>query len=178
MRDQQTPCRLMPERPLPRYAYLPGRHPHPTRDVDGHSHDAAAPETDGLTPDQSIRWGLDLFAHGYYWEAHEAWEGVWAASARGSPRRALTKSLILLAASGVKLRTGKAIAAERHAKRASSLLRTVHGDSADGFKTLAGVAPSEIADIVDRIAFAVDVRTAAVGAPPEIAPSFAPLRFR
>jgi hypothetical protein len=178
MRDQPTPRRLMPERPLPRYAFLPGRHPHPARDADGHSHDAADQGMDGLTPDQRLRWGLDLFAHGYYWEAHEAWEAVWAASVRGSPQRALTKGLILLAASGVKLRTGKAVAAERHAKRASSLLRTVHGDTADGFKTLAGVAPSEIADLVDRIAFTADVRTAAVGAPPDIAPSFAPLRFR
>jgi uncharacterized protein len=22
-------------------------------------------------------WGLDVFNHGYYWEAHEAWEGLW-----------------------------------------------------------------------------------------------------
>jgi predicted metal-dependent hydrolase len=178
MHEQRTPCRLMPERPLPRYAFLPARHPHPIRDADGHSHDAADQGMHGLAPDESLRWGLDLFAHGYYWEAHEAWEAVWAASAHGSPLRALTKGLILLAASGVKLRTGKAVAAERHARRASALLRTVGGDIADTFKTLSGVAPNEIADIVDRIAFAADVRSAAKGAPPEIVPSFALLRFR
>ncbi|MER9007639.1 DUF309 domain-containing protein [Mesorhizobium sp. M0862] len=24
-----------------------------------------------------FRWGIDLFNHGYYWEAHEAWEPLW-----------------------------------------------------------------------------------------------------
>ncbi|TGQ49534.1 DUF309 domain-containing protein, partial [Mesorhizobium sp. M1C.F.Ca.ET.210.01.1.1] len=27
-----------------------------------------------------FRWGIDLFNHGYYWEAHEAWEPLWHAA--------------------------------------------------------------------------------------------------
>jgi hypothetical protein len=43
-------------------------------------------------------WGLDLFNHGYYWEAHEAWEGLWQVVDRGGPSRMLFKGLILLSA--------------------------------------------------------------------------------
>ncbi|MET2831203.1 DUF309 domain-containing protein [Mesorhizobium shangrilense] len=28
----------------------------------------------------AFRWGSDLFNHGYYWEAHEAWEPLWHAA--------------------------------------------------------------------------------------------------
>nr|WP_244447982.1 DUF309 domain-containing protein [Neorhizobium vignae] len=51
--------------------------------------------------------GQDLFNHGYYWEAHEAWEGLWQAAKRGSQLRAFLKGLILLSAAGVKIREGK-----------------------------------------------------------------------
>jgi predicted metal-dependent hydrolase len=63
-------------------------------------------------------WGLDLFNHGYYWEAHEAWEGLWQVVDRGGPSRMLFKGLILLSAAGVKIREGKHAAAVRHAGRA------------------------------------------------------------
>jgi hypothetical protein len=38
-------------------------------------------------------WGLDLFNHGYYWEAHEAWEGLWQVADRDGPLRVLFKGL-------------------------------------------------------------------------------------
>jgi hypothetical protein len=64
-------------------------------------------------------WGLDLFNHGYYWEAHEAWEGLWQVADRDDPLRMLFKGLILLSAAGVKIRERKNAAAARHAKRGS-----------------------------------------------------------
>ncbi|MER9877382.1 DUF309 domain-containing protein [Mesorhizobium sp. M0195] len=60
---------------------------------------------------------------GYYWEAHEAWEGLWQVADRGAPLRMLFKGLILLSAAGVKIREGKHAAAVRHAGRAAALLR-------------------------------------------------------
>ena len=36
-RKSPAPPRLVPDRPLPPYAYLPGRYPHPVRDPLGHS---------------------------------------------------------------------------------------------------------------------------------------------
>jgi Domain of unknown function (DUF309) len=68
-------------------------------------------------------WGLDLFNHGYYWEAHEAWEGLWQVADRDDPLRMLFKGLILLSAAGLKIRERKNAAAARHAMRAAALLR-------------------------------------------------------
>ncbi len=47
------PPRLVPDRPFPPYAYLPGRYPHPTRDAEGHSfgHQPQGPDV----PDP-MRW--------------------------------------------------------------------------------------------------------------------------
>lgn len=169
--------RHFPGRALPRYAFLPGRHPHPERDVDGHSHDVDARGVDA-TPEETVRWGFELFLNGYYWEAHEAWERIWAKSLRDSQRSILMKGLILLAASGVKLRTGKADAAARHARRASSLLRRVVGIEGEKFAILCGVAPVDLAELADQIVLAPEPTDAAIGALPERALAFASLRTK
>lgn len=73
------------EQPFPPYRFVPGRHPHPTAHVDGHSyHEPGTPEPEVLvvTPDDWRRspeflYGCDLYNHAYWWEAHEAWEGLW-----------------------------------------------------------------------------------------------------
>jgi hypothetical protein len=76
------------------------------------------------TKSELLYWGIDLFNHGYYWEAHEAWEDLWRDAERGSRRRLAFKGLILLAAAGVKIREGKRGAAAKHAGRAAALLRS------------------------------------------------------
>jgi hypothetical protein len=91
-------------------------------------------------------WGLDLFNHGFYWEAHEAWEGLWQIADRGGPSRPLFKGLILLSAAGVKLREGKHAAALRHAGRAAALLRRLGTASDLALDHALGVSPSTLAD--------------------------------
>lgn len=116
----RSPDRLLPERPLPPYAYLPGRFPHPTRHPQGHSHHpvGSSPTMEKVDQDGLV-WGMDLFNQGYYWEAHEAWEDLWRAAPRGSAEHSLLQGLILLAAAGVKLRECKLGAARRHGSRAA-----------------------------------------------------------
>ncbi|WP_394885884.1 DUF309 domain-containing protein (plasmid) [Mesorhizobium sp. AaZ16] len=36
-------------------------------------------------------WGIDRFNHGYYWEAHEAWEPLWHAAKQSAPHRQFFK---------------------------------------------------------------------------------------
>lgn len=139
------PPRLLPDRALPRYAYLPGRFPHPVRDPDGHSY--GMPE--GASDPEALLWGIDLFDQGYHWEAHEAWEPLWFAAERGSPLRSLTKGLILLAAAGVKVREGKPVPALRHADRAVALLRCATGDAAATFEKAAGLSPAALAERIE-----------------------------
>lgn len=128
--DLPPPPRLVPDEPLPPYSYVTGRFPHPTRDPAGHSFGRAAHQPPPIAPD---RWrqsrdylaGCDLFNHGYYWEAHEMWEGLWHACGRRGPTADFIKALIKLAAAGVKAREGRPGGVARHAARAAELLESV-----------------------------------------------------
>jgi predicted metal-dependent hydrolase len=155
-----APPRLLPDRPFPAYAYLPGRQPHPVRDRDGHSYgiEPATIAPEAALGSEAFQWGVDLFNHGYYWEAHEAWEGLWQA-ARGSPRhRLLFKALILLAAAGVKLREGKRVPAARHATRAAATLRKLPAGPDGSFATSLGMPTSALARHAEAAALAPPVR--------------------
>ncbi|MGD9723667.1 MAG: DUF309 domain-containing protein [Pirellulales bacterium] len=125
--DAPLPKRLVSDASLPPYSYVTGRFPHPLRDPAGHSygHAPATPAPLDPTRWQQARdylWGCDLFNHGYYWEAHEVWEGLWHACGRQGFVADFLKGLIKLAAAGVKCREGRADGVRRHATRAAQLL--------------------------------------------------------
>jgi predicted metal-dependent hydrolase len=94
-------------------------------------------------------WGLDLFNHGYYWEAHEAWEGLWQVADRDDPLRTLFKGLILLSAAGVKIRERKNAAAARHAMRAAALLRQLMKVPDRAFERALGMSPAALAECAE-----------------------------
>jgi uncharacterized protein len=100
------PPRFLPDRPFPLYAYVPGHTPHPTRDPDGHSYGAAFEMPEPPDPQEwracrDYLYGIDLFNHGFYWEAHEVWEGLWVACGRRGPNLPAG-----VAAAGLKARSG------------------------------------------------------------------------
>jgi len=64
---------------------------------------------------------VELFNAGYYWEAHEAWEGLWHAYGRHGAAADVLKALIKLAAAGVKVREGQEHGVRTHAGRAADL---------------------------------------------------------
>jgi predicted metal-dependent hydrolase len=64
---------------------------------------------------------IDLFNHGYYWEAHEAWESLWLGCGRTGVTADFLKGLIKLAAAGVKARERRTEGVLRHARRAAEL---------------------------------------------------------
>lgn len=96
---------------FPGYRYVPGRCPHPTRDPEGHSYGR---ETSALQSFDPERWqncepylyGVDLFNHGYWWEAHEAWEACWIAAGKKSPSGLFLQGLIQVAAACLKKHQG------------------------------------------------------------------------
>jgi Domain of unknown function (DUF309) len=94
-------------------------------------------------------WGLDLFNHGYYWEAHEAWEDLWQVADRGGPLSMLFKGLILLSAAGVKIRERKNAAAARHAKRAASLFRQLTKVPNRAFERVLGMSAAALAECAE-----------------------------
>lgn len=146
--------RLLPQRPLPDYAYLPGRLPHPVRDPAGHSYQVQLVHPAADLDSEEFTWGCELFNHGYYWEAHEAWEGLWHVSDKGSPLRSLLKALILLSAAGVKIREGKQTPAIRHAGRAAGLLRQLKTSPGERFSRALAMEPSMVADAAQATASA------------------------
>src|SRR3954462_11438154 len=122
--------RYCPERPLPPYSYVPGLNPHPISDPLGHSFGVQEPAAEPLE-ESSFRsnamylYAIDLFNHGFYWEAHEAWEALWHAAGRTGATADFLKGLIKLAAAGVKAREGRAAGVRQHAERAGELFRGV-----------------------------------------------------
>ena len=167
--------RLLPERSFPAYAYLPGRQPHPVRDPAGHSYHHVEPTTAAAKASldsDAFLWGLDLFNHGYYWEAHEAWEGLWQIADRGSPLRMLLKGLILLSAAGVKIRERKHAAAMRHAGRGAALLRQLTNVPHHTFERALGMSPATLAEHAEATARDFAVLKAAVTVPGQPQPVF------
>lgn len=144
--------RLLPHRSFPGYAYLPGRQPHPVRDPAGHSYQVQPVPVSATLDSDEFAWGHDLFNFGYYWEAHEAWEGLWQVAGRGTPQRALLKGLILLSAAGVKIREGKRTAAMRHAGRAAGLFRQLMRIPHQPFSHALGLPPALLADLAEATA--------------------------
>jgi hypothetical protein len=104
--------RYFPARSFPPYRYVPGLQPHPTRDPAGHSYrgGARAPRHPPWSPygPPPADWliGVDLFNAFYFWEAHEAWEGPWAAQPRDSHAAQMLQGLIQIAAALLKVRMG------------------------------------------------------------------------
>ncbi|MEX0716470.1 MAG: DUF309 domain-containing protein [Planctomycetaceae bacterium] len=120
--------RYLPDEPLPAVPYVPGKTARPL-DVD--DHDARGGELVSNDPPRLLLRGLDLFNHGYYWEAHEAWEELWHVEERRGLAADLLKGLIALAAAGVKARQGNAAGVSHHAERAAALFAKVRDMRAD-----------------------------------------------
>lgn len=152
--DRRAIPRLVPEEPFPPYAYVTGHFPHPIRDPAGHHFGVAAepcpqPDPSHWRDSRPYLHGLDLFNHGYYWEAHEVWESIWHACGRVGQAASLMKGLIKLAAAGVKVREGRPDGVRRHARRAAELFREVAGQLLPGQTRYFGVS---LADLIERAA--------------------------
>ena len=159
----RTIPRLAPELPLPPYAYARGKHPHPTRDRAGHSFFLTF--SGGTRPKFRIdldpdRWedcrpylyGIDLLNRGYYWEAHEAWEGLWHACGRSGRMADFLKGLIALAAAGVKLREGRERGVRQHAARAQALFDQMTRGLGGAETHYLGFAPKVLARYASELA--------------------------
>ncbi len=95
------------DRPLPPYRFVPGQAPHPTRDPQGHSYNqrperlVAFEDEDWCDCDEYL-YGIDLFNHEYWWEAHEALEAVWVAAGRRTETGLFIQGLIQIAVAHLK----------------------------------------------------------------------------
>jgi hypothetical protein len=142
--------------PLPPYSYVPGHAPHPASDARGHMfglvHEPAAPLAPERWQDSDpYRRGVDLFNHGYYWEAHEAWESLWHAAGRQGPTAAYLKALIKLAAAAVKAREGNPAGVARHARRSLELVGELRRALLSQSATYCGASLALVEDVARRL---------------------------
>ena len=135
--------------PLPRWAYVPGE----TAEADA-DHDTLW-QAKVLVPSRfrdyvparhpALRYGIALNDAGYFWEAQEVLEAVWAAAPQGGRERILLRACIQIANANLQLRMQKPHAAARLLGEALGELdalgarkATAAGDGfADGFPTAA-----------------------------------------
>ena len=101
--------RYCPQRAFPPYRHVPGVTPHPINDVHGHSYGLTETADDPILPPEAWRenedylYGVDLYNFAYWWEAHEAWEGLWHKAE--DDYRLFLQGLIQISASLIKYHT-------------------------------------------------------------------------
>ncbi len=112
--DLPAPARPLPRytaRALPPYRHVPGMTPHPTRDPRGHSYEQPRPAERAAwrardwAALEDWLYGIDLFNAHFFWEAHEAWERLWAAAEPTAPEGLALQGLLQVAAALLKVHT-------------------------------------------------------------------------
>jgi uncharacterized protein len=154
--DSPGISRLLPDEPFPPYSFVPSRFPHPESDPAGHSFGVPRQIPSSFDP---VAWstsreylrGLDLFNHGYFWEAHEAWEGLWHACGRTGTTADFLKGLIKLAAAGVKHLEGRPDGARSHAGRAAELWQETVSSLGQGQETCLGLALGQLIQVAEGV---------------------------
>ena len=108
--DKPLPNRDVPrytERPLPDYRHLPFQNPHPFLDEDGHSYGEKLEPVAGFGPDnwrdcREYLYAVDLFNHGFWWEAHERLKPLSISAGRETPAGIFLQGVVQLAAALLK----------------------------------------------------------------------------
>jgi uncharacterized protein len=158
------PPRYQPSRALPARAYVPGPSQLGEPAAGVRPEPGPSPEPAFLPAAKWIQnaeylWGVDLYNAGFFWEAHEAWEGVWRVAAQEPDQHRFLQALIQCTAACLKARMGNLDAAHRLAGRALKRLDDLQARHQGVYMGL------------DVAAFAVDFRRFMVDpAPPARAP--------
>ena len=124
-----TPSSAAGNLPMPQWAYVPGE----TAEADA-DYDTLA-QAKLLVPARfrdyvparhpALRYGLALNDRGYFWEAQEILEAVWAAAPQGGRERILLRACIQIANANLRLRMKKPHAAARLLGEALGELNTL-----------------------------------------------------
>lgn len=119
--------------PFPSYRFVPGKFPHPVANPEGHSYREPGepePHVPFYPPEQwrkseDYLFGCDLYNHAYWWEAHEAWEGLWHVVPKPSVQRSFLQGLIQVTAGHMQVHLGKIDGVKRLQKTSNRHLAVV-----------------------------------------------------
>lgn len=109
---------------------MPGVNAHPRRDPQGWAYGEPEVPPPRFEPD---RWrenetyleGIDLYNHAYWWECHEALEGLWHLTGHRGSEAAFLQGIIQSAAANLQWHRGMRVGAQRLAAEAVARLGSV-----------------------------------------------------
>lgn len=108
---------------FPAYAHVPGSNPRHREDLfDGICASVTSDMTVAdLSKTEAWRSGLELYGHGFFWEAHEVLEAIWMQCPPNSVERYFVQAIIQIANARLKLIMKRPKAAGRLFDKASKL---------------------------------------------------------
>jgi hypothetical protein len=115
---------------FPSYRFVPGLTPHPRRHPKGHSYgvtETPPPVCEpGLWRENDVfRHGIDLYNFAYWWECHEALEGLWHLTGHQGTEAQFLQGLIQVAAANLRRLLGTPGGARRLGREAAGRLESV-----------------------------------------------------
>lgn len=118
--------------PFPAYRFVPGLTPHPRRDPRGHAYGKPEPPPPRYGPErwaenEVYRHGIDLYNFAYWWECHEALEGLWHLTGHAGTEAQFLQGLIQTAAANLRRHLGSLSGARRLGSEAVERLESVPG---------------------------------------------------
>lgn len=149
--------------PLPETRHVPGQTSRPEASP---AFDAAL-AAPAYTVDRMWRenetylYGIELYASGFFWEAHEVWEPVWMRSGGNSRERLLVQGLIQLSNACLKIVMERPDAAAR-------LLTIAHEKIAEAAQGGAHVMGIELSRLASEVTIFSDAMNAWQGNPDDL----------
>ena len=118
------------DRPFPKYRFVGGLNPHPRRSPQGHAYGTPEVPPPVVTPE---RWrenavylhGIDLYNFAYWWECHEALEGLWHLTGHQGSEAQFLQGIIQVAAANLRRHVGSPDGARRLGREAVARLASV-----------------------------------------------------
>ena len=137
---------------FPSYRHYPKLTPHPTRDPRGHSY-GKEERFEKLTfqnwkENEAYLYGIDLYNHSFWWEAHEFWEGLWQLAEKQELIGRFLQGLIQLSAALLKILQSSIKAVRSLSVKAIENLEYVLNELEDESKILFGIS---IKDFLDQV---------------------------
>ncbi len=124
---------------LPQYAYLPGKMQRALTRTDIPSFEVLPLSLKKWNENEAYLYGIDLFNHGFYYEAHEVWEELWHEVGHKTLPGKFLKILIQLSAIQLKLLSEEPSPAKRLAQRAQALLLELCREIPSSSETYLGI---------------------------------------
>ncbi|MCR4337131.1 MAG: DUF309 domain-containing protein [Candidatus Omnitrophica bacterium] len=95
------------QRAFPPYRFISGENPHPTESPQGHSYQKKEHGVEPLiltqwAKNQDYLFAIDLYNYAFWWESHEAWEGLWRQTSSSDLSHQFLQGLIKISAAFLK----------------------------------------------------------------------------